>query len=335
MRLRMSRRLLLVSVTTTLTLAAFTSVAMGASSSTSASHATSAVGSGAAAQADQAAADSATAQLLAKLTRGTPWTQTAAVALRFDTFHPQGMVRVGDHYFMTAVQILQPTTPCNPPCDGYDRTPGAGIGHLFEFDAAGNLLHDLHLAQGNAYHPGGIDYDGRYLWVPLAEYRPRSHAIIYRVDPTRLVATEAFQVNDHIGAIVHDLANQRLIGANWGSRTFYVWNLRGKRLRAVNNPEQFIDYQDCHYLPRGKAVCGGVANITVGTTPIELGGVSLLDLRSLTAINTVPVTPLSPAGHSITRNPIWLQANGMSLQLQAVPDDDTSSLLTFNTPPLP
>ncbi|WP_143653194.1 hypothetical protein [Streptosporangium subroseum] len=63
------------------------------------------------------------------------------------------------------------------------------------------------------------------------------------------------------------------------------------------------------------------------------GGLSLLDLRSMTAISTVPITQLSPAGHSTTRSPIWLPANGKSPQSPAVPDDD-SSLLIYSTPPL-
>ena len=35
------------------------------------------------------------------------------------------------------------------------------------------------------YHPGGIDYDGRHIWVPVAEYRPNSRSIIYRVPVTQ------------------------------------------------------------------------------------------------------------------------------------------------------
>jgi hypothetical protein len=278
--------------------------------------------------------DSATAQLLGKVTRSTQWTPSAPVPLHFKTFHPQGIVRVGDHYFMTSVEILQPTTPCNPACGGYDRTPGAGIGHLFEFDAGGNLLRDLKLHEGDVYHPGGLDYDGRYLWVPVAEYRPNSHAIVYRIGPATMAATKVMRVDDHIGGIVHDLASDRLNGVSWGSRTFYTWNKHGKLQQKVNNPEQFIDFQDCHYLQKGKAVCGGVAGMSIAGKAFELGGLSLLDLRSMTAINTVPITQLSPAGHSITRNPVWLQANGNSLQLLAVPDDDDSSLLTYSTPPL-
>ena len=65
-------------------------------------------------------------------------------------------------------------------------TPAGGAGHLFRFDEKGDLLADVPLGEGAIYHPGGIDYDGRHIWVPVAEYRPNSNPIIYRVDPTTM-----------------------------------------------------------------------------------------------------------------------------------------------------
>ncbi|MBB2934854.1 hypothetical protein FHX82_001874 [Amycolatopsis bartoniae] len=269
------------------------------------------------------------ARLLASVSRSTTWTQTSAVPLKFETYHPQGMVRVGDHYFMTSVEVLSAPVKCDPACDGYDRTPGAGVGHLFEFDARGNLLRDLHLGAGTVYHPGGFDYDGRYLWVPVAEYRPNSRATIYRIDPVTFAVQPFLQVPDHIGGVVHDVANNRFLGLNWGARTFYVWGPSGQLQRKTANPEQFVDFQDCHYLQYAKAVCGGVASLAVGSASVQLGGLSLLDLHSLDAVNTVPLTGLTPAGNSITRNPVWLATEGGSLTLQVVPDDDQSVLYTY------
>ena len=59
----------------------------------------------------------------------------------------------------------------------------------------GNLLADLTLGEGTIYHPGGIDYDGTYIWVPVAEYRPNSRSIVYRVDPDTMKATEMLRVS--------------------------------------------------------------------------------------------------------------------------------------------
>src|SRR3954462_9844310 len=107
---------------------------------------------------------------VAKLTRASTWTLISSVPIRFRTFHPQGMVKIGETLVVSSVEVI-------------DRDAGRGVGHLFKLDMAGNLLADLRLGEGAIYHPGGIDYDGHDIWVPVAEYRPDSRSIIYRVDP--------------------------------------------------------------------------------------------------------------------------------------------------------
>ena len=149
------------------------------------------------------AADPALNTLIPKLTRGTQWTQKSAVELQFPTHHPQGMVRIGDAFFVSSVEIKKPTTRYPTPQDGYDRDTGEGVGHLFKVDAQGKLLASVTLGEGSIYHPGGIDFDGKDIWVPVAEYRPNSQSIVYKVDPTTLKATEIFRFKDHVGGIVH------------------------------------------------------------------------------------------------------------------------------------
>lgn len=77
--------------------------------------------------------------------------------------------------------------------------------HLFVLDLDGNLLHDIVLGEGDVYHPGGIDTDGTSVWVPVAEYRPNSASIIYRVDATTLEVEQVFETEDRIGGIVLQL----------------------------------------------------------------------------------------------------------------------------------
>jgi Family of unknown function (DUF6454) len=60
------------------------------------------------------------------------------------------------------------------------------------------------ISDGHRYHPGGPDYDGEFLWLPVAEYRPNSSADIYRIDPTTYDVTKLFTVSDHIGGVVRD-----------------------------------------------------------------------------------------------------------------------------------
>ena len=124
------------------------------------------------------AARTGIAPLVRGIDRTTGWEHVATIPLVFDTFHPQGLARVGDRLFLSSVEILEPTERYPEPLDGYDRTPGRGVGHLFVLDLEGNLLADVVLGEGDVYHPGGIDTDGTSVWVPVAEYRPDSASIV-------------------------------------------------------------------------------------------------------------------------------------------------------------
>lgn len=101
------------------------------------------------------------AERVMKLTRDSSWKPVASVPMTFTTFHPQGMVKIGDTFFVSSVEVR-------------NRAGGEGVGHLFKIDATGHLVADLRLGEGAIYHPGGIDYDGTAIWVPVAEYRPDS-----------------------------------------------------------------------------------------------------------------------------------------------------------------
>ncbi len=151
------------------------------------------------------------------LTRDSAWRRVAVVPLAFRTFHPQGLVKIGDAFFLSSVEVTTPARRLARPIDGHDRDTGEGIGHLFKLDANGKLIDDVPLGEGSIYHPGGIDYDGAHLWVPVAEYRPDSRSIVYRVDPATLKSTIAFRVSDHIGAIAVD-ADDRTLQVSAGDR---------------------------------------------------------------------------------------------------------------------
>src|SRR3954469_3095844 len=175
------------------------------------------------------------AERVQKLTRRSVWTPVASVPIPFRTYHPQGMVKIGETMFVSSVEVI-------------DRDAGKGIGHLFKMDASGHLAADVRLGEGALYHPGGIDYDGRHIWVPVAEYRPDSRSIVYRVDPETMKADEMFRVDDHIGAIVHNNEDGTLHGVSWGSRRFYRWTEHGAETGQWLNPSHYLDYQDCKYV---------------------------------------------------------------------------------------
>jgi hypothetical protein len=265
-------------------------------------------------------ARSVVAERVTKLTRNSPWTLAASVPIAFRTFHPQGMVKIGETLFVSSVEVI-------------DRDAGKGVGHLFKIDMAGNLLADLRLGEGAIYHPGGIDYDGHDIWVPVAEYRPDSRSIIYRVDPATMKATEMFRAADHIGAIVHDTDDHTLHGVSWGSRRFYRWTLRGIGKGPTLNPSHYLDYQDCKYAGRRRMLCTGVTEIrqTPESAPFRLGGIDLVDLDEGRPLHQVPVLLWTAGGLDMTHNPVWIEpsADG-GLRAYFMPEDDRSTLYIYD-----
>ena len=197
-----------------------------------------------------AAASDLVGERIQKLTRAVRWQPVAEIAIGFKTHHPQGMVKIGDAFFVSSVEIVKPTTRYPELRDGYDRDTGEGFGHLFKIDAQGKLLADLKLGEGAIYHPGGIDYDGRYIWVPVAENRPNSRSIVYRVDPQAMSATEVFRFADHVGGVVHNTDDRTLHGVSWGSRRLYKWTLGGdgKVTNAGAAPEKLRVANRAHYI---------------------------------------------------------------------------------------
>jgi hypothetical protein len=281
------------------------------------------------------------AERVMKLSRGTRWKPVTAVPINFLTHHPQGMVKIGDTLFVSSVEIKVPTKRFPQPVDGYDRDTGEGIGHLFKIDMKGNLIADVTLGEGTTYHPGGIDYDGRYLWVPVAEYRPNSQSIIYRVDPETMKAEEVFRFKDHIGGLVHDADDNSLHGVSWGSRRFYRWPLdtNGKPANADAPPEQlrrlntshYLDYQDCKYAGDHRMLCSGVTEMRVATDtpPFRLGGLDLVSLTDGRPLFQTPVLLWTASGLDMTHNPVWLETSDAGIRGYFMPEDDKSVLYIY------
>ena len=275
------------------------------------------------------------------LRRDSSWTPVTPISVGFVTHHPQGMVKVGDAFYVSAVEVTIPTKRFAQPVDGYDRDPGEGIGHLFKIDRTGRLVADLRLGDRTIYHPGGIDYDGTNIFVPVAEYRPNSRSIVYRVDPETMKATEMFRFADHIGAIVHNTDDQTLHGVSWGSRRFYRWTLDRnggvtnartppEALRGLN-PSHYVDYQDCKYAGHFQMLCTGVAEVRQrpGGTPFRLGGLDLIDLRDGRPVYQVPVPLWTVGGLDMTHNPVWIEPSDSGLRAYFMPEDDRSTIYVY------
>jgi Family of unknown function (DUF6454) len=265
------------------------------------------------------------------LTRESAWKLTASVPIAFRTFHPQGMVKIGETFFVSSVEVR-------------NRDAGEGTGHLFRIDKTGHLVTDLRLGENAIYHPGGIDYDGQNLWVPVAEYRPDSRSIVYRVDPETMEATEVLRFADHIGAIVHNTDDHTLHGVSWGSRRFYRWTLGRdgnvtnagtppERLRTLNT-SHYLDYQDCKYVGGRRMLCAGVTELrpTPNAPPFRLGGIDLVDLVDGRPVHQVPVLLWTAGGLDMTHNPVWLEPSATGVRGYFMPEDDKSTLYIYDVP---
>lgn len=266
--------------------------------------------------------DSELAKAFLETTRTTEWRELDRIPLRFDTHHPQGFALVGDKIFLSTVEIIEPPERYPEPVHGYDRSPGRGVGHVLVLDRSGELLEDITIGEGTVYHPGGIDFDGTSVWVPVAEYRPDSKAIVYRLDPDTYQVTEEFRVDDHVGGVVRDQVTGEVHGVSWGSRTMYTWTPNGRQLAEQPNNDHFLDYQDCAYVGWRKQLCSGVTGLpTSDGGSYELGGLVLRELRDGRIVHQLPIPLFSSAGHVLTRNPVALEVVDGRLRMLAAPDD--------------
>ncbi|MFP6597193.1 MAG: DUF6454 family protein [Candidatus Hydrogenedentota bacterium] len=265
---------------------------------------------------------------VSSLSRNSSYRLVDSTPLFFDTHHPQGMTVVDGKIYLTTV-------------DAIDRSQGTGVGYLFEVDMSGKLLRSIELGEGAMYHPGGIDFDGKYIWVSVAEYRPDSSSIIYRVNPKTMAAEEMFRFDDHLGGIV-SLADSRLVvGVSWGSRTFYRWKMN-KSGRPVDvqhpvvqkNGSHFIDYQDGQWV-RGTSLMlfGGLAGYRSDGqdgASVAAGGLALVNADTLRAEFEVPVSLYSERGRVMNQNPFYVESSEKGLTLYFIPDDNRSVLYTYS-----
>jgi uncharacterized protein DUF6454 len=275
------------------------------------------------------------------LSRDSAWKQVAAIPIGFPTYHPQGMVKIGDTMFVSSVEVTVPTRRFAQPEGEYDRDTGEGVGHLFKFTMQGQLVARVKLGEGTIYHPGGIDYDGKNIWVPVAEYRPNSRSIIYRVDPATMKAAEVFRFPDHIGGVVRNTDDNTLHGVSWGSRRFYRWTLGADghvtnadappaTLRTLN-PSYYVDYQDCKYVGGRRMLCTGVTEIrrSPDAPPFRLGGIDLVSLDDGRPLHQVPLLLWTPGGVDMTHNPVWFETTATGLRGYFMPEDDKSTLYVY------
>lgn len=241
------------------------------------------------------------------------WEVVDSLKLDFDTDHPQGLVKIEDHYYLSTVKKK-----------GWFRE---GSGHLIKFDEQGTMLDKIKLGDDKRYHPGGIDYDGESIWVSVAEYKEDSSTTIYRVDPESMNAEQVFEVPDHIGAISRDPDSGHLHGATWGSKRMLEWSEEGEPLSSQDNPNSSIAYQDWKFAGDGMFLSSGLGKRKWLIGPRNTG-IELIDSDGQ-LLAEVPVDLKSPKGKPMTQNPMTFRYDDDGLRLFVVPDDDHSQMFVL------
>jgi hypothetical protein len=194
-------------------------------------------------------------------------------------------------------------------------------GYIHEFDRrTGKLLRRLELTDGARYHPGGISISGGSIWVPVAELRPNSSAVLIEVDADSLKIRRKIHVPDHLGCVAASGAT--LVAGNWDSETLYIFDLRSNApARTVPNPSA-TRYQDMKFVD-GQLVAGGSLNLWSGTVDwIDWPSMKLS--RTLQAGAVGPVRPLGRGGP--------YTGEGMAIEgrdLYVIPEDGPSRLFHF------
>ena len=88
-------------------------------------------------------------------------------------------------------------------------------------------------------HPGGIQSDGKRLWIPVAESKRGGRSLIRAYLLADLMNGKPprpdleFAVEDHIGALAVNVEQNFLLGASWDTEHVYVWDLKGQLSRTL------------------------------------------------------------------------------------------------------
>lgn len=148
--------------------------------------------------------------------------------IELDSHHVQGLAMSPEHLWITSVE-------------GKARRAW-----VFRLDRkALRLVEKRELTKGPRYHPGGCQWAGGRLVVPVAEYRPKSTTTVHYLDPVTLATLSSFEVSDHLGAIASD-GTTTLYAANWDAREFMVLNKNGEIRSKIPSPTGAA-YQDVEF----------------------------------------------------------------------------------------
>lgn len=218
------------------------------------------------------------------------------VALQGPLHHVQGIDVEGDILWVSAVDKVQKK------------------GFLYRLDRHnGAILTRTEVQDGEKFHPGGLTLDGENLWVPVAEYKRQSSAVIQLRDKRTLRLLRQFEVADHIGCVA--ASGGHLYGGNWDTREIYEWDKKGKQISRRSNLTG-TRYQDLKWID-GRLVGGGLR-------AKGRGAVDWLDPKNLEVVRRLEV-------EATDRGTVFTN-EGMTVRgglLYLLPEDDPSRLFVI------
>jgi hypothetical protein len=193
--------------------------------------------------------------------------------------------------------------------------------YLHQFDrTTGKFRRRLELTDGARYHPGGLSISGASIWVPVAEMKPDSSAMLIEIDAASLQVRRKIPVADHLGCVA--ASGNMLVAGNWGSRLLYIFDLgKTDRPRVVPNPSP-THYQDMKFVGR-QLVAGG-------SRTLWSGAVDWIDWPSMKVTRTVrsgAVGLVRPLGRGGAYTSEGMAVEGRDLYL--LPEDGPSRVFRF------
>ena len=220
-----------------------------------------------------------------------------------DVFHVQGLELDGQSIWVTSVDNSRHK------------------GYLHQFDrSTGRLLRQMELTDGARYHPGGLSISNRSIWVPVAEYKANSSAVLLEIDADSMRVLRRIPVADHIGCVA--ASGTALVAGNWDSKLLYIFDLRhAGQVHAVHNPSATA-YQDMKFV-NGQLVASG-------TQTLWSGNIDWIDLHTMAITRTLRAgTTLS---ESLLGGVLPYTKEGMAIEgsdLYLMPEDGPSRLFHF------
>jgi hypothetical protein len=219
------------------------------------------------------------------------------IELKGVTYHVQGVDFDDQRLWITSV----------------DRPSRRGFLAAFSI-STGELLREVEVQDGDRFHPGGISADGDSLWVPVAEYRRASSAIIQRRSKRTLELESRFEAPDHIGCIA--AAPDFLVGGNWDSKDFYFWDRQGRLIRKAPSTTA-VAYQDMKF--------EGGRIVASGSMADHSGAIDWLEYPSLHLARRIHADT-NDRGVLYTREAMAIHGDRLVL----VPEDGPSRVFVFD-----